>query len=239
KKRDFKAYGIDLRFEDKVLQKIAEKAFCQNTGARGLVSVVEKVLMKFEKKLPSTDIKRLLVTKEMIEDPVEELNAFLENPEDQKLRKRYDRVVEQEKIKQKTYIEEQKRNFPEEYRALLEGPRLNLIVERVVNAGIEMSVVLEEILSMDKAVRGCERKFFEESGVKIMFEERAVDKLLERALEEGAPVEDLCGTILKNYYHGLKLIREKSGKNEFILTIEAIKDPEAFLDALIKESYEK
>ncbi|MCP4922651.1 MAG: ATPase, partial [bacterium] len=84
KKRDFKAYGIDLRFEDNALQKIAEKAFCQNTGARGLVSVVEKVLMKFEKKLPSTDIKRLLVTKEMIEDPVRELNALLKNSEDQK-----------------------------------------------------------------------------------------------------------------------------------------------------------
>jgi hypothetical protein len=72
-----------------------------------------------------------------------------------------------------------------------------------------------------------------------MFEERAADKLLEKALEEGKPVEDLCGTILKNYYHGLKLIREKSGKNEFILTTEAVRDPEAFLDTLIKESYEK
>ena len=239
KKRDFKAYGIDLRFEDKALQTIAERAFCQNTGARGLVSVVEKVLMKFEKKLPSTDIKRLLVTKEMIEDPVRELNALLENSEDQKLRKRYDRVIEQEKVKQKAYIEEQKNNFPEECRVLLEGPRINLIVERVVNEGIEMSVVLEEILSMDKAIRGCEKKFFEESGIKIMFEERATDKLLEKALEEGKPVEDLCGTILKNYYHGLKLLREKSGKNEFILTAEAVRDPEAFLDTLIKESYEK
>ncbi len=58
KKRDFKAYGIDLQFEDEALHKIAENACRERTGARGLVSAVERVLMKFEHALPSTDIRR-------------------------------------------------------------------------------------------------------------------------------------------------------------------------------------
>jgi len=58
KKRDFMAYGIDLRFEDEALKKIAEMASGEKTGARGLISAVERVLLKFEKKLPSTDIKK-------------------------------------------------------------------------------------------------------------------------------------------------------------------------------------
>ena len=33
-------------------------AYEENTGARGLVSAVERALLIFEKKLPSTDIKR-------------------------------------------------------------------------------------------------------------------------------------------------------------------------------------
>ena len=238
KKRDFKAYGIDIRFEDEALYKIAERAYDQNTGARGLVSVVEKVLMKFEKKLPSTTIKRLLVTKEMVENPVGELRLLLENAEDRERGKRYHRVIKQEKVELEEYIKKQKKNFPEKYKALLKGTRLNLIVERVVNTGIEISVVLEELLSMNEAVRECEKAFFEKSGIKIMFEERAVDQLLERALEEGTPVDVLCSTILKNYHHGLKLIREKNGKKEFIITREALKDPEGFLNKLIKESYE-
>jgi len=238
KKRDFKAYGIDLRFEDEALGKIAEKAYDQNTGARGLVSVIEKVLMKFEKKLPSTNIKRLLVTKEMVENPVGELALLLENAENRERKERYHRVIKQEKVELEEYIKKQKKNFPEKYRDVLKGARLNLIVERVVNTGIEMSVVLEEILSIDEAVKEYEKAFFEESGIKIRFEECVVDQLIGRAFEEGTPVEVLCSTILKNYQHGLKLIREKNGRNEFIITREALKNPERFLNRLIKESYE-
>jgi len=39
---------------------LAVKACEEKTGARGLVSAVEKVLLKFEKRLPSTGIKRLV-----------------------------------------------------------------------------------------------------------------------------------------------------------------------------------
>ena len=42
KKRDFKSYGIDILFEDEALRLLAQKACKEKTGARGLVSVVEK-----------------------------------------------------------------------------------------------------------------------------------------------------------------------------------------------------
>lgn len=239
KKQDFKAYGIDLRFEDEALYKIAERAFSQNTGARGLVSVVEKVLMKFEKKLPSTDIKRLLVTEEMVENPVRALKVLLENVEDKELKARYHRVTRQEKVELKDYIKKQKKNFPEKYKMLLKGSRLSLIVKRVIDTGIEMNIVLEEILSMNEAVREYEKIFFEESGITIMFEDSAVDQLMEIALKEETPIDVLCSTILRNYHHGLKLIKERNGKGKFIITKEAIRNPERFLDGLIKTSYEK
>lgn len=239
KKQDFKAYGIDLRFEDEALYKIAERAFSQNTGARGLVSVVEKVLMKFEKKLPSTDIKRLLVTEEMVENPVRALKVLLENVEDKELKARYHRVTRQEKVELKDYIKKQKKNFPEKYKMLLKGSRLSLIVKRVIDTGIEMNIVLEEILSMNEAVREYEKIFFEESGITIMFEDSAVDQLMETALKEETPIDVLCSTILRNYHHGLKLIKERNGKGKFIITKEAIRNPERFLDGLIKTSYEK
>ncbi|MGD8986352.1 MAG: AAA family ATPase, partial [Desulfobacteraceae bacterium] len=56
KRQDFRAYGIDIKFEDEALAKIAELAAKEKTGARGLVSAMEKVLIPFEKNLPSTDI---------------------------------------------------------------------------------------------------------------------------------------------------------------------------------------
>ena len=238
KKRDFKAYGIDLRFEDEALYKLAERACEQNTGARGLVSVIEKVLMKFEKKLPSTTIKRLLVTKEIVDNPEREIKLLLKGGEGKDEKSRYNKVIREEKTELKEYIKKQKSNFPEKFRPLLKGTRLHLIVERVVNTGIELSVVLEEILSMDKTVREYEKTFFKESGINICLEERAVDQLLKMALEGETPIGELCNVIFKNYHQGLKLVKEKTGKNGFMITNEATRNPEGFLNKLIKESYE-
>ncbi len=66
---DFKAYGIGLSFEDEALRKLARLAYNEKTGARGLVSVIEKTLMKYERKLPSTGVRKLVVTEEIVDDP--------------------------------------------------------------------------------------------------------------------------------------------------------------------------
>lgn len=73
KKLDFRAYGIEIDFTDDALKILSKKAYLEKTGARGLLSVFEKALIKFEKTLPSTDIKQLLVDKNVVENPG---NAF-------------------------------------------------------------------------------------------------------------------------------------------------------------------
>lgn len=77
KKKDFKAYGIALEFTDEVLHMIAERAYEEHTGARGLVGVAEKILIKFEKKLPSTEIKDFTVTPEVLLEPDRVLDRLL------------------------------------------------------------------------------------------------------------------------------------------------------------------
>ena len=77
KTMDFKAYGIHLTFTDEALHIMAREAYEEKTGARGLLSVFERHLIKFEKKLPSTDIKELLVDTELLVNPVSVLNKML------------------------------------------------------------------------------------------------------------------------------------------------------------------
>lgn len=77
KKRDFRAYGIDVDFDDDALRLLAQRAYEEHTGARGLVSAVERVLLGYERKLPSIDIDSFVVTAEVIEHPKEELQSLL------------------------------------------------------------------------------------------------------------------------------------------------------------------
>ena len=92
KKRDFKAYGIDLQFEDEALHKIAENACRERTGARGLVSAVERVLMKFEHALPS-QYPSSVVTRAMVDDPEGELNKILAHPDDPEREAAFQRLL--------------------------------------------------------------------------------------------------------------------------------------------------
>jgi nitrogen regulatory protein PII len=194
--------------------------------------------MKYEKTLPSTAIKRLVLTKEIVDNPVRELALLLDTGESREQRERYLDVVKREKAALRESIMQRKKNFPVKHRELLRGARTHLIVNRVVDTGIHLTVVLEEILSLLEDSRSYEVSFFEKTGIKICFDERAVDQLVEQVLKRGVPLEVYCNTLFKSYHHGLNLVREKSGTSEFILGREAIKDPEGYLDKLIKASYD-
>ncbi len=67
--RDFASYGIQLEFSDDAFREIARRAFAEGTGARGLKSILEKVLLPLEHGLPGSGITRVLVTAETVADP--------------------------------------------------------------------------------------------------------------------------------------------------------------------------
>ncbi|HJP30322.1 MAG: AAA family ATPase [Candidatus Latescibacteria bacterium] len=77
KVRDFLAYDIGLTFEDAALERLADLAIEEHTGARGLVSAVEKVLLDFECRLPSLDVECFAVTADVVQDPARALEEFV------------------------------------------------------------------------------------------------------------------------------------------------------------------
>lgn len=73
----FGAYGIEVLFSDSGLRAIAELAQPEGTGARGLMTVCERVFRDFKYELPSTSVKRFHVTKELVENPKSALELLL------------------------------------------------------------------------------------------------------------------------------------------------------------------
>jgi ATP-dependent Clp protease ATP-binding subunit ClpX len=78
--QDFAAYGIEVLFSDEGLRRIAERASGEQTGARGLMTVCERVFREIKFELPSTSVKRFVVTPELVESPVAELKKILTDP---------------------------------------------------------------------------------------------------------------------------------------------------------------
>lgn len=67
--RLFQMDNVELDFEEDALEAIAEKAMERKTGARGLRSIIETIMLDVMFELPSrTDVGKCIITKETVED---------------------------------------------------------------------------------------------------------------------------------------------------------------------------
>jgi len=75
--RSFAAYGITLRFQPEALRRLAVLARDEKTGARGLMTVLERTFRDLKFRLPSTKIRSLNITSETVENPAAALKKLL------------------------------------------------------------------------------------------------------------------------------------------------------------------
>jgi endopeptidase Clp ATP-binding regulatory subunit ClpX len=75
--QSFAAYDIDVLFRDEGLRRIAELAGDEKTGARGLMTVCERVFRDLKFELPSTDVRRFVVDRALVDTPEAELEKLL------------------------------------------------------------------------------------------------------------------------------------------------------------------
>ena len=91
----FEMENVDLVFEDSALSAIAKKALAHNTGARGLRSILEKVLLETMYDLPSrADVGTVIISDAVINDKAEpEYQAARQPKADQKIEEKVDLKV--------------------------------------------------------------------------------------------------------------------------------------------------
>jgi endopeptidase Clp ATP-binding regulatory subunit ClpX len=239
KKRDFRAYGIEIKFEDEALLALAEKAALEKTGARGLVSVTEKALIQFEKRLPSTEIKELLVTSSVIEDPEGELIKLLANPDDPEIKQRFQAIAAQELQLLKDSVWRREKEFWRRYQMPLTDYRVELMVDQYHRWDCDLLTAFDEIYRLYEQVRRFEEKFYRLHHIQLSFDQEAVDEILKKALAAGTTSLVICEGISKDLEYALKLVRDKSSQDSFLLTKEALEDLDGFLNRLFQESIRK
>lgn len=78
---DFRGYDIDFKMLPSAVRSVAEKAYLQKTGARGLMTVMERLLRDFKFELPSTTVKSFVADEETVKSPVAALENILKDSE--------------------------------------------------------------------------------------------------------------------------------------------------------------
>ena len=75
--RAFRAYGIAISFDDEALRLMANAGAMEKTGARGLLTVWEKLFRDFKFYLAGSGISQLRVTAELVREPKRVLDRLL------------------------------------------------------------------------------------------------------------------------------------------------------------------
>ncbi len=233
KKLDFSAYGIRIKFEDAFLRRMAELAFAENTGARGLVSVIEKSLLHFERTLPSTDVKQFGVTMEALADPIGVLQRMRSAPEDPYWRKVFERLADEEKASIKTYLQANRRGISEKFNLTMTPARIDIVASYYVKHVLDTGSALRQIKSCCDEIKNVELYFFKNHDINIVLEEDAIDFLMEMIVESTLELKDVYPRLNAHFEHGLKLVREKTGRNRFFISRNALINPEEYIRSMI------
>lgn len=234
KKLDFGAYGIAIKFDDTALRLLAKHAYEENTGARGLISAIEWALLIFEKKLPSTDIKIFPVTSKVIEGSKRSLDALIDSDQAKAWNEIFETLTLKEKEYVKGYIESNQASITEKYNLKMTPARIDIIATLYGRYVMDIWHATEKIKSFYDEIKKIELSFFKEHDINIILEEDAVDFVIKQLLDSATTVESFYNRLSEDLKLGLNLILEKTGKNRFFISVEALTNPHSYLDSLIK-----
>jgi len=238
KKLDFAAYGIKIQFSDEALMEIARKASHEQTGARGLVSIMEKILLPFEKKLPSTDIRFLSVTRELVRDPCNELERLLSDMdylvrhEDQ-----YHRLHQEEHDRIMEMLQQKRGDFLEKQGVTPTPERLSIMAKQCQDDILDIRDVCETFMDYVKQIKECEKKLSEKCGIHVTFSDEATDRILAKQPLNQESIKSLCENLGTTFEYGLGLLEKKKGIDHVVIPGAGIDDPEQYISDLVRDFF--
>jgi len=235
KKLDFAAYNIDIKFDDPVLRILAQNAFMENTGARGLVSAVEKALLLFERCLPSSEVKKFPVTLSVLNAPEHALSMLMDMENSHELLAEFDRLAKNERTAIKAYLHANRKSLSEKYGLTLTPSRMDIVTAFYSKNVMDVGQIIQKVKSLYDEIKKIELSFYKKHDINIVLEDDAIDFIIEQLSNPAIHIADFERQLSIDFELGLKLVREKTGKNRFFITRKALLEPETFISKLIKD----
>ena len=235
KRLDFKSYGIDIVFTDEALEALAERAYKENTGARGLVSVVEQAMLCFEEKLPSESVQQFAITKQMLTDPKQTLNDLIQGNDKEKYAAEYNHALVLFSNYVSEYVKKNWKIFSIRYGLTLTQIRTKMVVQYYTTHVMEIEDALKQVKKFYDDVKEMELEISRNYDLNVVFEEDAADFLIQQFIEYNATADEVLSKIYTDFFDGFNLIREKTGKARFFLSRKALTDHEDYLNELIRK----
>ncbi len=218
-----------------MLRILAKNAFMENTGARGLVSAVEKALLLFERRLPSSEVKKFPVTVSVLKAPEQALSKLMDTEKNHDVLAEFDRLARNERAAIKDYLHTNRKNLSEKYGLTLTPSRMDIVTSFYSKNVMDVGHIIQKVKSLYDEIKKIELSFYKKHDINIVLEDDAIDFIIEQLANPAIHIADFERQLSIDFELGLKLVREKTGKNRFFITRKALLEPETFISNLIKD----
>jgi hypothetical protein len=92
-----------------------------------------------------------------------------------------------------------------------------------------VGTAIRQIRSYYDEVKQIELFFFKNHDINVVLEEDAIDYIIEKFVTSDMHLDEFYKKLNIDFEHGLKLVREKTGKNRFFINREALLNPETYI----------
>jgi hypothetical protein len=172
-------------------------------------------------------------------NPERELERLLQDPSNPEIQAKFEMLLSQEKVALRESILNREAEFKKRYEIIFRENRIAIIVNRMIEKGYDVNTVFEEAVGIQRQVEEFEMDFKRRNGIYLQFSEEAIDRISKMILNEDGKAATIFSRLSKDYEYGLKLISDKTSQKEFIITREAVDNPEGYLDRTIREIYRR
>jgi hypothetical protein len=200
------------------------------------VSAVERALLTFEKGLPSTPIRIFPVTDKVIDAPQAALREMIEAETEADIEADYQRLFDEEKAAIKAYVTRRKQKLSIKYGITLTPPHIDAVADYYCRYISNVETVVRKVKQFADEIKKMELYFFQNHDINIVLEEDAVHYFIQEYMDEVTDFEEIYRRFCTDFEYGLKLVRERIGRNRFFITREALEDPETYIGNLLTDT---
>jgi hypothetical protein len=173
----------------------------------------------------------------MVEDPQGNLQKILAEPGNDYHQQRYNELRLLEHSRLMEIIEQSNGDFLREQAVEVTPERLKMMADYCLDEFMDIRDVCADFIEMIHHIRDYAATVSVECNIHVMFEEEAVDRILQKSSLTVSSVNDKCQEIFTALDYGLRLIAQKRIDGEIIIPAEGVETPDTFINEVLDENF--
>jgi hypothetical protein len=123
------------------------------------------------------------------------------------------------------------------YDMMLTQSRINLIAQIYAASICDINGVMTKIRDYYDQIKEMGAYFCRTHDLNFTIHEDATDFMILQMHDCQTTLADFHKKLTADFEYGFKLVRDRTGQNDFVITREALEAPEQFLNTLVKDMY--